>query len=252
MNNKRKKENAVIERRLARMRLNDKYYPILALDHGLTNGTGDIIPAHNMAEIVESCSQSIGGVVLTYGFAMSCRECIKSPLILQCFGAPLGFQRVQVGTIEQALRLDAAAVAVQIDFGQKDHLSSQIGAISSFLSEAHSMGIPVLFMVNGPDPTDLKKIAKSIRMCQELGADLIKIRCVMSQNQDTVDTSDLKLAIKGAPPLLLTGGGVNANIVSEVANAKKLGFNGYCIGRNIFKAQKPSEMAQALTDALIA
>ncbi len=71
------------------------------------------------------------------------------------------------------------------------------------------------------------------------------------QDQDTADINDLKLVIRGAPPLLLTGGGVNDNIVSEVASVKQLGFVGYCIGRNIFKAKLPSEMAHALTDALV-
>ena len=241
----------MMARRLARIRLDDRFYPMLALDHGLTNGTGDVVPAQNVAGIVESCSQDIGSVVLTYGLAMSNRGHIKLPLILQCFGAPLGLPRVKICTIEQALRLDAAAVAVQIDFAQREHLSCQIREISSFVSEAHAMGMPVLFMTTGAEPKDLDKVSQSIRMCQELGADLIKIRCIVPEHKDSPGAADLILVIKHAPPLLLTGGGVNTEIVTEVTRAKSFGFSGYCIGRNIFKAETPSKMARELRNAFV-
>lgn len=238
----------MVSRRLARLCYKNKFYPILALDHGLTTGSDDAVLLQRKSEIIDSCADSIRGVVLTYGVARSTSN-HNVPLILQCFGAPLDIQKVPVATVEQALRLDAAAVSVQINFDNTNNLSSQIRDISSFLSEAHSTGMPVLFMAAGFDSSDLNRAAEVIRICQELGADLIKIRCVIPEIQ-VDDLSNLISAIEQAPPLLLAGGPLHQEIITEVIRATELGFKGFCIGRNIFHAESPSNVAHSLITSL--
>ena len=92
---------------------------------------------------------------------------------------------------------------------------------------------------------DIGALSKSIRFCVELGADLIKVRC-NTIKLDPEERTELKILLKLYPPVLLSGGGVNANILSQVEVARDVGFSGYCIGRNIYQNRNPIEMSKNL------
>lgn len=89
------------------------------------------------------------GVIFNYGMARSYNDLpSNTALVLKCFGARLRQRRVQITTVHHAIEMDVAAVAVQINLADPD-LPSQTREISSFTAEAHSVGMPVLYMVSG-------------------------------------------------------------------------------------------------------
>lgn len=229
--------------RLARLRSRVGFYGILALDHGLSVGAGAGAPQSMVDDLIRECAPHIGAVVLTYGLARPCTHTGNVPLILQCFGAPDGNQRVQVATVDEALRLDAAAVSVQVDLGHPE-LSDRIREICLVVASAHAFGMPVLFMVSGFETRNGTAAAHAIRTCQELGADLVKVSIAATQLDSPV--AELRAVLVHGPPVLIAGGPHDTQVLQMAASARATGFAGYCIGRNIFEAEHPSGIAKCL------
>lgn len=229
--------------------LSKGFWSILALDHGLTVGHSDSVTIHKIPKLLEDCESTVGSVVMTYGLARYIGGRKKMPMIIQCFGAPLGHPKVQVCSVENALEIGAKGVAVQVDFSLKsENMLDQLRSIAKFASQAHSENLPVLFMVAPHEMSEPQELSHSIRFCIELGADLIKVRCnTLELNHEArIEFKDL---LRSSPPVLLAGGAAHNNITEEVAMSRKIGFSGYCIGRNIFKADNPGEMSQELRNA---
>lgn len=215
---------------------------ILALDHGLTSGPLDSIQPSKILPLTQVLENKIGGVVLNFGLAKFCRENnLKIPLILQCFGSPSGMEKAQVASINEAIYLDSTAISVQIRFeGTKLPSSSLLKSISKLTGEAYHYKLPVLFMVTLSEDTDLASAANAIRICQELGADLIKIRIDLSRNHSHQQLQRLALIVSQSPPVLFAGGAVSTNFLPDTKiAAKRLGFSGYCVGRNIYQSKDP-------------
>jgi DhnA family fructose-bisphosphate aldolase class Ia len=125
----------LVASRLSRLREGRGHYGLLALDHGLTFGSGQEVSSQPLANVIHACASDIGGVVVTYGMARSCSDLFGVSLVLQCFGSPLGRSRVQIATVQQALVLDAAAVAIQLNLADPD-LSSRTREVAAFVSNA--------------------------------------------------------------------------------------------------------------------
>jgi DhnA family fructose-bisphosphate aldolase class Ia len=228
--------------RMRRLQGGRAHYSLLALDHGLTFGrTGDSVPLP-LNPLLDQCSNHISAFVTTYGVG---RTLINWPhnlsLVLQCFGAPEGLSRRLVATVEQAVLLDAAAVSVQLNLSDID-FGARLREISTFTADAHSVGMPVLFMVGGRSTAS--ELHRTIRVCQEMGADLIKVHC--SIDKFACINNDVKSAIREGPPVLLAGGVVRDDIFELARSAVQLGFSGYCIGRNIFNSNSPSQVVAQL------
>src|SRR5258708_39031647 len=96
--------------------LSDNFWPLLALDHGLTVGNDAGVSMLALPSLLDGCQADIGAAVMTYGLARFIRSQKRLPLIIQCFGAPLGHPKFQVCSLEQALKVDARGGAVQVDF----------------------------------------------------------------------------------------------------------------------------------------
>lgn len=229
--------------------LGDKFWPILALDHGLTVGHDDSVSTLKLPGLLDGCQEDIGSVVMTYGLARFVRGHNNLPVIIQCFGAPLGHPKVQVCSVDRVLGIDAKGVAVQVDFSlSEEPFRYQLRSVSRLVGQAHEANLPVLFMVAPQEAANISHLSQSIRFCIELGADLIKVRCnVLSLDQESY--SEFGEFLGGSPPLLLAGGAANSNILPEVSAARELGFSGYCIGRNIFQASNPLMMSRKLREA---
>jgi len=224
------------------------FWAILALDHGLTVGHRDSVNIHQIPKVLEECEGTIGSVVLTYGLARYIGGAKNLPMIIQCFGAPLNHPKVQVCSVENALEIGAKGVAVQVDFSlEGSYMVDQIRSVAKFASQAHSKNLPVLFMVAPHEMSGTKEL-QSIRFCIELGADLIKVRCNALELSEE-SSLEFKELLGSSPPVLLAGGAAHDKIVEEVAMSRKIGFSGYCIGRNIFQADNPGEMSRMLHNA---
>ena len=234
----------MVTRRLERLRGGQKYFSILALDHGLTIGHGEGVPTYPFTDVMNACANQVMGVVFNYGMARSYSELPNNmSLVLQCFGAPLRQRRVQITTVHHAIKMDAAAVAVQINLADPD-LPSQTREISSFTVEAHSVGMPVLYMVSGIHQGDAAEVARSIRICHEMGADIIKVTC--SPTVLLPPNSELSQELLYSPPVLIAGGPLTEDLRNLATNAKRVGFSGYCVGRHIFQSSQPRNVVAML------
>lgn len=232
----------MLAQRMRRLRGDRPHYSLLALDHGLTFGHSVEAAPLPAEELLNRCSEHIGGFVMNYGLARTLDGWPhRLSLVLQCFGAPQGYSRSQVASVSEAITLDAAAVSVQLSWADAE-FAQRLREISAFTAEAHLVGLPVLYMINGESATSA--LPRVIRVCHELGADLIKINC--SLDSFMCDSEDIKSAVRYGPPVLMAGGVVSQNILQFAQNAAQIGFSGYCVGRNIFHAKNPPELASQL------
>ncbi len=232
----------MLAHRMRRLRGGRAHYSLLALDHGLTFGrSGNSVPLP-LNPLLDQCRHHIGAIVVTYGVGRTLDSWPHNlALVLQCFGGLEGRTRCQVASLEQAVLLDAAAVSVQINWSDSD-FGARLREICTFTADSHSIGMPVLFMVGGESTTS--DLPRTIRVCQEMGADLIKVNC--SIDKFACVTDDVKSSIREGPPVLMAGGAVRDDIFELARNAVQLGIAGYCIGRNIFNSNNPSTVAAQL------
>lgn len=234
---------------LEKLSLKEKFWPILALDHGLTVGHNDSVSIAEIPSLLVQCEQYISSVVMTYGLARLVKRNDNLPLIVQCFGAPLGNPKVQVCSIYAALSLKPKGISVQVDFSLSGKsLGFQLASVSTLVGQAHKEKLPVLFMIAPHENKDLDELLRSIRFCIELGADLIKTRFnILSLDKE--EQKNFISLLRETPPVLLAGGASNKDVLKEVSKANKLGFSGYCIGRSIFQSPNPVAMSHNLYEA---
>ena len=166
------------QRRLERLRTPEGSYLWLAMDHGLTYGQLDgLTDVHTSLAL--AASTLVSGVVVNRGIAMELSPTVRAGLVLQTFGRPsLGAQaesKVATCRVDDALRLAADAISVQIDLNASG-LSHAIHAVSLMISDAAVYDLPVLLMATASTDGDpYKAVADALRICTELGADLVKI-----------------------------------------------------------------------------
>jgi DhnA family fructose-bisphosphate aldolase class Ia len=99
-------------------------------------------------------------------------------------------------------------------------------------------------MASGFDPASAEDVTKAIRVCHEMGADLIKVPCALTALLRPTD--EFLRELQHSPPVLIAGGPKNSDIEIVVRSAKDIGFSGYCVGRNIFDSTDPQRVAGVL------
>lgn len=238
-------------REIQKFKLERGGYSLVALDHGLTYGVSQGIEPLRVKSLLQVCNGQIGGVVLTFGLAKYIELAEGHvPVILQCFGGPLGSEKVQISSIEQALLMGAAAVSVQLKLSSEGcPPSSCAREIGRFVARAYEHNLPVLFMVSVHDHSNLLSVADAIRISQEMGADLIKVRVVVRETESSDNVETLAAAVRQAPPVLLAGGPLSSDLIADAhVAAQRLLFKGYCIGRNIYQADDPLSVVFGLNE----
>ncbi len=234
-------------RRLLRLKKDDKYYFILALDHSLTVGPINGIETIEQLDywIDFAKKYEIPGVVINAGMVEKLNEFICPEIVLQTMGLPNvgqeNINRVKVANIEKVIKSDACAVSVQLDMRSID-FSKAIRVISKIVHKANLYEYPVLFMINNSDWRDVSEFNFSIRVCVELGADLIKVN-LPKKNEIR---NDIECISVKHPPVLMAGGTCSDAFVDDLVASKKMGFSGVCVGRNVFQGNKPSLLLQKI------
>lgn len=241
-------------RRLARLRAPEGFFLWLALDHGLTRGVldglGDVRASLRLTESADAT-----GVVVNRGFASSLPVRARAGLVLQTFGLPATSgtrdSRVLTCRVEDALRLAADAIAVQLDLNAAG-LPAALSSLAGAISDAATYDLPVLLMATPVESTSqYDAFADTLRICAELGADVIKIALPASANEATdAELSVLRDALKRAPPALLCGGERRPDFSERLTLACELGFRGVCVGRHVFQAEDPRSALGTIADVL--
>lgn len=165
------------------------------------------------------------------------------------------FSRMIADPVEQAVRLDAACVVVNLFSipGEPEVTDQCIQNILKIkpLCEQYAMPLmvePLVFrpnneaggyMVDG----DPQKIIPLVRQGVELGADIIK-----ADPTDNVDDYYRVIEIAGNIPVLVRGGGKASDqeILERTCGLMKQGARGIVYGRNVIQHHDPAGMTKAL------
>src|SRR5579859_4282417 len=165
------------------------------------------------------------------------------------------FNELIADPLEQALRLDAACVVVNLLMlpDQPDLHRQSITNVIRLKPLCERYGMPLMveplvmqantkaggYMVDG----NLDKILPLVRQAVELGADIIK-----ADPCDDVSQYHQVIQIAGGRPVLVRGGGRASDneILTRTAELMNQGARGIVYGRNVIQHPNPAGMTRAL------
>jgi DhnA family fructose-bisphosphate aldolase class Ia len=239
----------------------------VAIDHGFFNERGFLQGIENLEKAVRTVAAAAPDAIqLTTGQAHYLQAIPgkeKPALALRTdvanvYGSSLPrvlFSRMIEEPVEQAIRLDAACVVVNL-FRIPDQPEVADQCVQNILKikpQADRFGMPLMieplvfqpnqksggYMVDG----DLDKILPLVRQAVELGADIIK-----ADPTDDVSVYHRVVEISGRIPVLVRGGGKAADheILERTERLMQQGAAGIVYGRNIIQHADPCGMTRAL------
>jgi fructose-bisphosphate aldolase, class I len=225
---------------------------IVPLDHGVS--IGPIPGLVNLREAVNKVAEGGANAVLMHKGLPRCSHRGHGRdvgLILHLSASttlsPFPNAKTLVGTVEDALRLGADAVSVHVNLGDETErvMLHEFGAVTSRAAE---WGMPVLAMVyaRGPkigDEYGADVVAHCARLGEELGADVVKVPYTGDPETfaRAVEACCIPVVIAGGPRLEK-----DEDVIRMAHGAISAGGAGLSVGRNIFQAEKPTLLVQAL------
>jgi predicted phospho-2-dehydro-3-deoxyheptonate aldolase len=236
-------------RRLNRIFQADNRTVVVPMDHGVS--IGPVKGIENMQDTV-SCLLKGGAdaFVLHKGIA-KCVNVEKAALIVHLSAisnlTPNSQCKIQVCTVQEAVRLGADAVSVHVNVGALDECI-MLSALGKVADECDQYGLPLLAMMypRGPkiqNEHEAIAVAHAARIGAELGADIIKTNY-------TGDTETFKRVLEGCPvPVIIAGGPKTETTqatLQMVYDSMAAGAAGLSIGRNVFQHKTPMLMVKAL------
>jgi putative autoinducer-2 (AI-2) aldolase len=218
---------------------------MLAIDHGYFQGptTG-----------LERVDLSIVPLLPYADALMTTRGIVRStippaaspPIVLRASGGPsilkeLSDEQIAV-SMEDAARINAAAVAVQVFIGG-EHETQSVHNMTRLVDEGQRYGIPVLAVTAvGKELTrDARYLRLATRICAELGAHFVKTY-YCTEGFDTVTAA--------CPvPVVMAGGKKlpELDALTMAYRAIEDGAAGVDMGRNIFQSDDPVAMIRAVS-----
>ncbi len=239
----------------------------VAIDHGFFNERGFLQGIEDMGQAVKTVvSAAPDAIQLTIGqahYLQSIPGREKPSLVLRTdvanvYGSQLPrtlFSRMIDSPVEQALRLDATCVVVNLFRipGEPEVMDQCVQNILRIKPDCDRYGMPLMveplvfqpntkaggYMVDG----DIEKILPLVRQAVELGADIIK-----ADPTDDVGVYGKVVQIAGTIPVLVRGGGraPDAEILARTEQLIQQGAAGIVYGRNIIQHTDPAGMTRAL------
>jgi putative autoinducer-2 (AI-2) aldolase len=217
---------------------------MLAIDHGYFQG-----PTTGLERVDLSIVPLLPGadaLMTTRGMIRSTiPAACGTPVVLRASGGPsilkeLSDEQVAV-SMEDAARLNACAVAVQVFIGGEFETQS-VANMTALVDAGQRYGIPVLAVTAvGKELTrDARYLRLATRICAELGAHVVKTY-YCTEGFDTVAA--------GCPvPLVMAGGKKLAELdaLTMAYQAVQEGAAGVDMGRNIFQSAAPQAMLAAV------
>ena len=239
----------------------------VAIDHGFFGELGFLSGIENMDAAVKAVvAAAPDAVQLSIGQArrlQAVKGKQKPSLVLRTdvanvYGSSLPsslFSELIEQPLEQALRLDAACVVVNLFMlpGQPEVHKACIQNINKLKPQCEKYGMPLMieplvmqdntksggYMVDGT----LEKILPLVRQAVELGADIIK-----ADPCDDPFQYHRVIQIAGDIPVLVRGGGrvSDQEILERTFELMQQGVMGIVYGRNVIQHAKPTLMTRAL------
>jgi putative autoinducer-2 (AI-2) aldolase len=143
--------------------------------------------------------------------------------------------------VEDAIRLNVAAMAVQVFIGGEQETKS-VHNMTRLVDAGNRYGIPVLGVTAvGKDMVrDAKYMRLAARICAELGAAYIKTYYVEKGFETVTASCPVPIVIAGGKKL------PERDALKMAYNAIQQGAAGVDMGRNIFQSEAPAAMIQAV------
>jgi fructose-bisphosphate aldolase/2-amino-3,7-dideoxy-D-threo-hept-6-ulosonate synthase len=238
------------KRRLRRIFRSDNRTVIVPMDHGVT--LGPVKGLVNMQGIIDKLLLGgVDAVLINRGIAKSV-DTGNAGLIVHLSGitvhCPDPNNKVQIGSVDDAVRLGADAVSVHINVGAKQE-AQMLSTFGKVACECDDYGMPLLAMMY-PRGQNIKEshavdlVAHAARLGAELGADIIKTNY-------TGDAESFKTVVDSCPvPVIIAGGPkmeTSRDVLQMVKDSISAGGAGLSIGRNVFQHEDPAKMVKALS-----
>jgi putative autoinducer-2 (AI-2) aldolase len=217
---------------------------MLAIDHGYFQG-----PTTGLERIdvkILPIAPYADTLMLTRGILRSqVPPSYVKPIVLRASGGPSILKELSnehlALDMEDAIRLNAAALAVQVFIGG-EYETQSVHNMTRLVDMGSRYGIPILAVTAvGKDMArDARYFRLACRMCAELGAHYVKTYYI-PDGFETVTTS--------CPvPIVMAGGKKIPELeaLTMASNAVQAGAAGVDMGRNIFQSEAPAAMIQAV------
>jgi putative autoinducer-2 (AI-2) aldolase len=217
---------------------------MLAFDHGYFLG-----PTSGLERVdlnIVPLTPYADTLMCTRGIMRSCiPPTYTGGIVVRASGGPsilkeLSDEEIAI-SIDEAIRLNAAAMAVQVFIGGT-HETKSIHNMTRLVDMGNANGIATLGVtaVGKEMARDAKYMRLATRICAELGATYVKTYYV----EDGFDT----VAAACPVPIVIAGGKKvpEAEALKFAYNAVQEGAAGVDMGRNIFQADHPVAMIQAV------
>jgi fructose-bisphosphate aldolase, class I len=236
---------------------------LLAYDHGFEHGPVEFDERSADPQFIMDLADSgyFTGVICQKGVAARyyAKEKHKVPLILKMNGKtayqkelgldPLSLQNC---TVDEAIELGAAGIGYTIFVGS-EHEEQMFQEFSKIEKEAHDRGLIVMAWMYPrgktiKSDTDPETLEYAARLGLELNADAVKIKY-----SGDLESYKRIIEVAGATKVFVVGGEKMDNIeglLKSTQEIKEAGALGLAVGRNIWQAEKPLEVAKKLADIL--
>ncbi len=218
---------------------------MLAIDHGYFQG-----PTTGLERVDLSIVPLLGHVDALMATRGIVRSSIppgsRTPIVLRASGGPsilkeLSAEQIAVD-MEDAVRINAAAVAVQVFIGGEFE-SQSVRNMTRLVDQGQRYGVPVLAVTAvGKELTrDARYLRLATRICAELGAHVVKTYYC---------AEDFGTVAAACPvPLVMAGGKKlpELDALTMAYRAIEEGAAGVDMGRNIFQSDDPAAMIRAVS-----
>lgn len=230
---------------------------IVPMDHGMS--VGPLSGLIDMRRTVDDVSNGGATAVLMHKglIRYSYRQSGKDVGLIMHLSAstdlgPNRNSKVQITSIEEAIKYGADAVSIHINFGSEDE-PSMLETAGMISEQCNDWGMPLIVMAypRGPgikDTFDPQTIAHCARAASEIGADIVKVSY-------TGDIDTFKEVCKGAlAPVVIAGGpkmGSDMDILNMVHDSMEAGGHGVSIGRNVFQNRNVYGITKAISSIVL-
>jgi predicted phospho-2-dehydro-3-deoxyheptonate aldolase len=215
---------------------------IVPLDHGTTYG-----PIEGLQDCPATVKQVVSGgadaVILHKGLLKKVvvdPELVQGKYIMHLSAStalsPEPNYKIEVGSVEEAIKYGADGVSVHVNLGTKFD-PEMIKNLSETAKACSEWGMPLLAMMYAhPNANDAATIAHMVRLADELGVDIVKVNYPGS-------LKGLRIVVEGSQIPVIIAGGVKTerfeDLLAMINDALSAGAAGVAIGRNVFQSPNP-------------
>lgn len=236
-----------MKNRLSQLIQVDGHCLFLPIDHGYFQG-----PTHRLeepAKTIEPLLPYVDALFVTRGVLRSCVKADKAPpIILRVSGGTsmVGKDLANEGLItsmEEALRLNVAAVGISIFVGS-EHEKESLLNLAKLVDVGERYGIPVMAVTAVGKELEMREaryLALCCRIAAELGARVVKTYWC---------EEDFDKVVRGCPvPVVMAGGpkvDSGRQVLEFVYDGMQKGAIGVNLGRNVWQDDYPVAMIRAI------